>query len=139
MTPLIRLDDWQSRLRRWLPGVAFRAIRPGEHDCCLFGAGAIEAQTGIDLAAPYRGRYTTFAGGRRILRRDGYADHVALIAAHLPKAHPSEARVGDIVIVPTEDGPAVGVVQGAAAYVLAASGGLGLVPLLPVQHLFKVG
>lgn len=136
---LVRLRDWQSRLRRWLPSVALRPVRPGEHDCCLFGAGAIEAQTGVDLAAPYRGQYATFAGGRRILRRAGYADHIALIAAHLPEAHPSKARVGDIVIVPTEDGPATGVVQGDAAYVLAATGGLGIVPLLPVYQLFKVG
>jgi hypothetical protein len=139
MTPLLRLPDAQSRLRRWIGSVAGRPMRPGEHDCCLFGAGAIEAQTGIDLAAPFRGRYTTFAGGRRILRKAGYADHVALIAAHLPEAHPSQAQVGDIVIVPGEGGPAVGVVQGAAAYVLTASGRLGLVPLLPVQRLFRVG
>lgn len=136
---LVRLPDWQSRLRRWLGTVAGQPILPGRHDCCMFGAGAIEAQTGVDIAAEWRGRYTTFAGGRRILRRAGFDGHVALIAHHLPEAHVSAALTGDIAIVPGEGGDAVGVVQGAAVYVLAASGRLGLVPMAPVLRLFKVG
>ncbi len=139
MTPLGRLHDWQPRLRRWLGGIAGRPILPGHHDCCLFGAGAIHAQTGVDIAAPWRGRYTTFAGGRRVLRRAGYADHVALIAAHLPADHVSTALPGDIAIVPGEDGDAVGVVQGTGVYVLTQSGRLGIVPMAPVLHLFKLG
>lgn len=136
---LKRLPDWHPRLRRWLGTVAGHPLIPGVHDCCLFGAGAILAQTGIDLAAPFRGRYTTFAGGRRVLRRAGFDDHVALIAAHLPRTHVSTARVGDVAVVPGEDGDAVGVVQGAAVYVLTQSGRLGLVPMAPVLHLFRVG
>lgn len=139
MTPLVRLTDWRARLHRYLCAARTRPLQPGQHDCCLFGAGAIEAMTGVDLAAPYRGRYTTFSGGRRVLRRDGHADHVALIAAHLPEAHVSTALAGDIAILPTEDGPAVGVVSdGGVAYVLSPSGGLSLCPMAPVQRLFKV-
>ena len=139
MGPLTRLFDWQPRLHAWLRAVRQTPVRPGHHDCCLFGAGAIEAQTGIDIAAPWRGRYTTFAGGRRILRKAGYADHVALIAATLPEANVLTALDGDIAIVPTEDGDAVAVVQGAAVFVLTPSGSLGLSPMAPVQRLFKVG
>lgn len=139
MGPLTRLPDWQPRLHAWLRRVRTCPIRPGHHDCCLFGAGAIEAQTGIDIAAPWRGRYTTFAGGRRILRRAGHADHVALIAATLPEAHVSTALDGDIAIVPTEDGDAVAVVQGAVVYVMALDGRIGMAPMAPVQRLFKVG
>lgn len=139
MGPLIRRYDWRVRLGRWLRSINDRAVRPGQHDCCLFGAGAIRAQTGVDLAAPFRGRYTTFAGGRRILRRAGYADHIALIADWLPEAHVSEALDGDIAIVPTEEGDAVAVVQGAVVYVLTPSGGLGMAPMAPVTRLFKVG
>ncbi|MBC9246750.1 hypothetical protein H4P12_08495 [Paracoccus sp. 11-3] len=133
-----RLTDWQPRLHAWLRKVNRRQMQPGRHDCCLFGAGAIEAQTGVDIAAPWRGRYTTFAGGRRILRRAGYRDHVDLIARHLPEAHVSEAREGDIVILPTEDGDAVGLVQGEAIYILTLSGSLGISPMAPVTRLFKV-
>lgn len=136
--PLLRLPDWRMRLIAWIGSVNNRPIKPGHHDCCLFGAGAIAAQTGVDLAAGWRGRYTTYAGGRRILRKAGYADHIELIAAHLEEANVVDALEGDIAIVPTEDGDAVGLVQGVAVYVLTPSGRLGLVPMQPVQRLFKV-
>lgn len=139
MAGLARLPDWQPRLHRWLLTVPGRRVQPGQHDCCLFMAGAIAAQTGIDLAAPWRGRYTTMSGGRRILRKAGYEDHVALVAAHLAEGHVSAARPGDIAIVPTEDGPAGGVVQGGAVYVLGQTGRLVLVPMAPVMRLFMLG
>lgn len=135
---LTRLPDWQPRLRAFLRDATTRALEPGKHDCCLFGAGAIEAMTGADLALGWRGHYTTFAGGQRMLRRAGYVDHVDLIAQHLPEGHVSEALPGDIAIVPTEEGDAVGVVQGAAVYVLTATGGLGFAPMDAVTRLFKV-
>lgn len=139
MTGLQRLPDWQVRLQRWLLGLPVRPLQPGQHDCCLFMAGAVAAQTGVDLAAPFRGRYTTFAGGRRVLRRAGYADHVALVAAYLTEGPVATALPGDIAIVPGEDGPAGGVVQGGAVYVLGASGRLALVPMAPVIRLFLLG
>lgn len=134
-----RLPDWQPRLAAWLRRINGSPIKPGRHDCCLFGAGAIEAQTGIDLAAPWRGRYTTFAGGRRVLRRAGYADHIDLIARTLTEHHVSTALEGDIAVLPTEDGDAVGVIQGAAVYVLTPSGRIGFAPMAPVTRLFKLG
>lgn len=139
MGPLIRLPDWQARLSAWLREINGRPIEYGRHDCCLFGAGAIEAETGIDIAAPWRGRYTTLAGGRRVLRKSGYTDHVALIAATLPEIHASAAREGDIGLVETEAGPAVGVNQGTAIYVLGETGRLGFAPLTPATRMFKVG
>lgn len=135
---LVRLPDWQARLRRFLRTNHGRPLEPGRHDCCLFGAGAVEAQTGVDLAADWRGRYSTFRGGYRMLRRAGYADHVAFIAAHLPEARITSVRAGDIAIVPSEEGDAVGVVQGEAVYVLGLDGRLALVPMAPVLRLFHV-
>lgn len=138
MGTLTRLPDWQPRLRSWLRGIGNRQIEPGRHDCCLFGAGAVEALTGVDLAAPWRGRYTTYRGGFRILRKAGYRDHVDLIARHLDEAVLAEALAGDIAIVPTDDGDAVGVFQGSAIYVLTSSGRLGFAPVPPMTTIFKV-
>lgn len=138
MGPLIRLPNWQARLHRYL-GAVHGPMQPGLHDCCLFGAGAVLAETGVDLATGWRGRYTTFAGGRRILRRAGYTDHVAMLADHLPEAHVSTAVDGDIAIVPAEDGEAVSVVFGAGVYVLTRAGRIGISPMQPVFRLFKVG
>lgn len=139
MGPLTRLPDWRPRLVAWLREISGRPIQPGQHDCCLFGAGAIAAQTGVDIAAPWRGRYTTMAGGRRVLRRAGYDDHVALIVALLPEIHASAAREGDIALVDIGAELAVGLVQGAAIYVLTETGRLGFAELTPSTRIFKVG
>lgn len=139
MGTLIRLPDWQPRLHAWLRQINGRAFVPGQHDCCLFGAGAIEAQTGIDIAASWRGRYTTLAGGRRVLRKAGFADHVALIEASLPEIHASRAREGDLALVPVDSELAVGVSQGSALYILTQSGRLGFVPLTSNLRMFEVG
>lgn len=138
--PVTRLPDWQHRLQAWLQAATGQPMRYGHFDCGLFGAGAVEAQTGVDLAAPFRGRYTTFRGGIRVLRRAGYRDHVDLIARHLREIHPITALPGDIAAVPDADGrPAVALVQGSAVYVLAPAGGFGFAPLTEIQRLFKVG
>ena len=140
MGGLMRLPDWQARLHAWLGQVDGRPVVPGRHDCCLFGASAVEVQTGVDLAAPWRGRYTTMAGGRRVLRKAGFADHVALLAAHLPEVHPAYACEGDLVVIDTPEGPAVGVFQGSAIYVLLTeTGKLGLAPAEAGTIFFRVG
>ena len=139
MGTMTRLPDWQPRLHAWLRRVNGTPFVPGSHDCCLFGAGAIEAQTGVDIAAAWRGRYTTLAGGRRVLRKAGFADHVALIEATLPMIHASYAREGDLALVEAEGEWAVGVNQGTAIYILTQSGRLGFALLTPETRMFEVG
>ena len=134
---LTRLPDWHHRLVTYLAGAARTPFAPGAHDCALFTAGAIHAMTGTDLAAEFRGHYRTLAGGRRVLRRAGYADHVALAAALLPEIAVSWARPGDIAAVPSADGPALGVVQGGSVYVIGPAG-IGLVPLRDATRAFRV-
>jgi len=136
-----KLADWQPRLEAYLRNLqrAPRPVAAGRHDCCLFAAGAVEAQTGIDPAEAWRGRYTTFRGGLRMIRRDGHADLPALVAAHLPEIGLLAAMPGDIALVASTEGPAMGVVQGAAIYVLGAGGGLAAVPITAAQRVFAVG
>lgn len=133
-----RLPDWRSRLTYYLSEVSHRPFQPGQHDCALFFAGAVQAMTGEDYAAPYRGRYTTLRGGLRILRKDGFADHIALAAHHLPEIAPAFAWPGDGMVVDTDDGPALGVCQGRAVYLLGPNGG-GLTSILSARRAFRVG
>lgn len=136
---LVRLPEWRPRLHEWLQEVDGRVIAPGQHDCCLFAAGAVQAQTGVDIAAGWRGCYSTLAGGRRLLQQRGYADHVDLIADLLPEGPRLAACEGDIAVLQTDEGPAAGVVQGPAIFVLHPSGRLGLAPLSACVRLFRVG
>jgi len=68
----------------------------------------------------------------------GFADHVALAAALLPEMPSAYARTGDGAVVATEDGPALGLVQGEMIYVLGPRG-LSLVPRSRATRAFRVG
>lgn len=133
----MRRADWQAHLIAYLHDAVRQPFEEGAHDCALFAAGAVAAMTGMDYAASYRGRYTTTLGGLRILRRDGFEDHVALAAAHCEEVPPAFARPGDLAVIPTADGPSLGVVQGERVYCLLPIG-LGLEPLSSAVRAFRV-
>lgn len=46
-------------------------FRYGKLDCCLFVADVIKQLTGKDFAEPWRGKYTTEAGARRMIAEHG--------------------------------------------------------------------
>lgn len=128
MSASARLPDWRPRLIDYLHDCVRRPFAHGEHDCALFLAGGVQAMTGVDYAAPYRGRYTSLAEGLRLLRQDGFEDHAALARSALVSKPISMAFEGDGAIVMEARVPALGIVQGAGIYVLHESG-LALVPL----------
>lgn len=135
-----RLPDWRPRLGEYLAQVVRLPFRPGQHDCALFAAGAVEAMTGTDLAAAWRGKYRALGAGKAMLRARGYADHVALAAALFPEVLPALAQVGDLAVLPSGDGQvaeALGVVQGPGVYVLNP-GGIAVVNRLHIQRSFSV-
>jgi len=133
-----RRPDWKIRLSRYVTEAWHRPFEPGVHDCALFAAGAVEAMTGVDPADGWRGRYTTLRGGARVLRREGYADHVALAASLFRRRADNETpRPGDLAVVPSDDGPALGVVQGEGVYALSPIG-VFVVPLADARIVFEV-
>jgi uncharacterized protein YigE (DUF2233 family) len=96
--------------------------------------------TGNDPALSLRGTYTTFAGGIKKLRAAGYPDHVAMAAALYAKVPRAEAQVGDLAVVNTDEGPALGVVGGARAFFMRPNG-LGSVDLIDERvrsHVLRV-
>lgn len=133
----MRFPDWRPRLVAYMARVAPLPFRPGVHDCALFVAGAVAAMTGTDPARGWRGCYTTLRGGLRVLRRAGFADHVALVASRHRAKPVAMAQVGDIAVVPAPDGSALGIVQGAGVYVLRPEG-LAVVPLTAATAAFGV-
>lgn len=133
----MRVPDWRDRLVAYLHSARQRPFEFGQHDCSLFAADCVAAMTGQDMAAKWRGRYATMKGGLRVLRKAGFADHIALAAAHFPEVPPLLAQPGDLAVVPTDDGPALGVVQGEAVYVLGPNG-LGLVSIMSATRAFRV-
>jgi hypothetical protein len=66
-----RFADWEDRLRTYLDRVEEEPFQWGTHDCALFAMSCVHAQTGEDLAAVYRGKYTDKAGAAAALREYG--------------------------------------------------------------------
>ncbi len=133
----VRLPDWPARLTRYIAAAATAPFAPGRMDCALFAAGAVAAMTGTDPAEAWRGRYRTLAGGRRLMRRAGFADHEAVAAAHFAEVAVLEAKPGDLAVIATAAGPALGVVQGPMVYVRRPEC-LGLVGLAAARRAFRV-
>jgi hypothetical protein len=134
----MRLPDWKARLTEYVATCARTPYALGQHDCALFAAGAVEAVSGVDPAAAWRGRYQTKEGGLRVLKRAGVTDHIAATAAALPEIAPAFAAAGDVACVMDEasGGLALGVVQGELVYVLRPDG-LGLVPRSTMTRAFR--
>jgi hypothetical protein len=108
--------DWDSRFFQWLDESRGRPHRFSHWDCLMQVAGAIEAQTGRDLAEGHRGRYRTARGSAAYLRRLGFASPEALLDDILDPVPVAFAQRGDIVLVDLPDGEgAPGVVTGGDA------------------------
>jgi len=74
----------------------------GEHDCVLFAAGAVQAQTGLDRLAGYRGRWTSARGAARVLASLGGLQ--AAVDSVLTPIAPAMAQRGDVAGWLDQDG-----------------------------------
>ena len=116
----IRLPDWEARLGAVLDDYADRPFQWGVADCCLFVADAVQAMTGDDPAAAYRGTYSNETGARLALKRHGKKTLVATFDAAFGKhVEPARAHRGDIVQI---DELTVGVCMGAFGYFVGDTG-----------------
>ncbi|UDF29395.1 UNVERIFIED_ORG: hypothetical protein LHK14_18055 [Roseateles sp. XES5] len=139
MLTLKRRDDWRAHLLAYLAEVKATPLNYGGHDCGVgLVARAVEAMTGVDLAAQWRGRYDSARGALRMLRDDGYADLETLGRSMLPAFHPSLGQIGDIALVRDDGLGALGIVQGERIIVMTETG-LGSVDLLAAKLIFRVG
>lgn len=134
-----------KRAEHWRPAffAAITAHRPfpfawGEHDCALLTADCIVAVTGLDLAAPFRGRYATEEQSRAVLAEVGYENTAAILAAHFNEIHPSRAIVGDAAVIRTPHGPAVAPVVGSELVVFSPDGPMGLVSRSTAVRAFRI-
>jgi hypothetical protein len=111
-----RLPDWQTRLDRFILDNRDRLFQYGSWDCCLFACGAIESMTGIDIAVPFRGRYSTRRGAFELAREHCGQPTIEALAAHvardngMPEVNPGAASRGDLVMVQRTLGQSMGVV-----------------------------
>lgn len=138
-----RLPNYRSRLFSVIGKYEREKFVYGKTDCAMFAASCIEAITGTDPAAAFRGKYTTVIGGMRKLKtHTGFTDRQEWISSMGNSVQPAFAQVGDIAIINNpdgdEDGYSLGVVGG--SFVLAMGlNGLVRLPLSCMIGTYRIG
>ena len=97
----MRKRDWTTQLAHTIKAAIERPFSWGEFDCCLFAADCAVAVCGADPAEAYRGKYSSEAGAKRLLKKL----HGSLEAAWdacFARVQPGLIQRGDIALY---DGP----------------------------------
>jgi len=105
----------------------------GTNDCLMVVAGAVQAVTGVDHAADFRGRYSSFAAGKRLVGKS----LLLFVAERFPMTHPSMAHDGDIAAIRQGRDWAFGIFIGPHIYAQAENG-MGILPRSAAKMAFKV-
>jgi hypothetical protein len=139
--PLVRFPDWRKRLDDYLDSVDRKPFDWIKINCAFFAADAVEAQTGIDLAANFRGLVTDEQSAMKALADAGYSDVIAATVGtkRLPEISMGEQRIGDLAVVDdARFGPCLAVIGGSHLTCMALRG-KGSLPLTKATRIFKVG
>ncbi len=108
-----RFDDWTVRLDAYLSWMAEEAFSWGANDCVLFVRNCIREMTGEDLARGFHTRYNDRKSALRLLGKEGLEPIIERIAAEkkLLEIRARFAQRGDAVLVDTDLGPALAIVD----------------------------
>lgn len=99
-----RKEHWHLALSNYFDDVAYNRFEYGKFDCCLFVAGAVQAMTGVDLAADYRGNYTDADSATKALQTIGAGSLAKTLTSMFGKPrHVAHAKRGDIVLYHDRD------------------------------------
>jgi hypothetical protein len=132
------MKDWRKRLDDYLDGIDGKPFEWLSLNCGFFAADCVLAQTGVDFASEFRGRFTTEKGAARALWQAGFTTVVDVVASRLPEIPISETRHGDIAVVLVDEMPALALVNTASLICMSASGKASL-PRRRAIRTFRVG
>ena len=128
-----RCPDWPERLKAAIESARDEPFAWGTNDCALFACNVILEITGVDFAEEFRGRYRSRRGAIRALNKiaglglEKLADHLADREgiAEVPVAF---AQRGDVMLMDTPTGPALGICIGGEVAAPQENAGLAFVP-----------
>ncbi len=150
---LARHEQWEAKRHHSIEAHKAKPFAWGEHDCALSVCNHVQAMTGIDLAAAFRGQYESedaaLAAMGRICRDATTLEHVVeQLAAQrgIPEIKPLHAQRGDVVLL---DNPspstglnrqALGIVHLNGRHVVVTGpDGLRLLRLAHVRRAWRIG
>lgn len=134
--------EWYTDLLDLIDDKYMTQFEYGQHDCALWGADALQIQLedGFDIAARWRGKYTTLAQGMRAIKASGFASYVDVFAQVLPELpSPRLAQSGDLIVLKgLQDMDSIGVVVKNIIYA-PTERSLGILPFTAGLRAFAVG
>ena len=135
---MARVEHWERLLAATIETAHSKPFVWGQHDCPTFAFETRTALTGgEDVAALWRGRYTTALGGQRVMRRLGWTSLEEMGRALLGAPHPTVLLAGRGDIVLADTGLGFGICVGASAVGMAPAG-LVTVPLTSCRMAWAV-
>jgi hypothetical protein len=133
---MARLDNWNTDLSALIEEKRFLPFDWPTFNCVIWASQAVQIVNGLDIHAPYVGKYKTANGSLKQLRKiDNVKTPIELFQKYLGELQPiSLARKGDLVF--TKDvqeginiasdskafGPVVGVCYGHTSFFVGAEG-----------------
>lgn len=113
----MRFENWPALLIEALDAARGKQFKFGEFDCALFAADIIAAMTGTDLAAKYRGKYSSELGYKKLLGKSRRLEAVIEAAVvDCEEINALLAQRGDLVLYDGTNGVSAGIVYGHNAY-----------------------
>ena len=131
----LQLCAWRQQLHALIAARMAAPFDWGTHDCCLFAADAVLAQTGEDPAAEFRGTYADAREAMELLTELGGLSAVAARAGEFIPA--LCAQVGDIGLVEHEGRELLAVCAG-PVWLVPAEQGLAALPIDSATSAWRV-
>ena len=134
-----RREDWPERLFDTIAEWKHRPFAWGTADCCQFMAVCVEAMTGTDPMAEYRGQYEDEASGKAVLKAKGGGSLYNALRRKFGQPIPVPmAKRGDLALAKTNVGPTTFVVLG-EEMTGPGDDGLEMVSTAVASRAFRVG
>lgn len=100
--PIVRRPDWGQRLSEFLREcVQEKVVLDWDmFSCASWACDGVEAFTGVDLFAEYRGKAKSMAQTYALIHKSGFDSLEAIVASKLPTIPVAFARRGDLLLGP---------------------------------------
>ena len=141
---LTRLPNWESLLAKFLSSRRTAPYAWGTNDCCTFSADAIQAMTGTDIAADFRG-YTdevgAYAAIKKVCNGVSASDAVSYCATKYGLVERSNAKFasrGDLLLVSNAGTIIVGILDTHGKASCVTDKGLAQFPISDITAAYQV-
>lgn len=136
-----RCEDWPEKLELFIEEKRHQPFDWRANNCCFFACDWLAILTGKDPAHGLRERVTSDLSAARVLKQRGGVEGIAEAECKRrkwPDVPVPYAMRGDLMLIDTPQGPALGVCLGADV-AFAGLGGVSFVTLAGCRRAWRVG